>query len=129
MKIVQIYLVIALIFALLVAVFAVQNTRTVDINFIVWQLKDISLVLVILGSAAIGAVVVFLLGAFKQIKMFRKGKELEREVTALNKEIAELKSDNSTCNEQLKNNEELKEIKEQSSEDDERQPVEEEEKH
>jgi putative membrane protein len=83
----QTYLVGALVFALMVAVFAVQNTRAVDVNFIFWRLNDISLVLVILGSAAVGAVVVFLLGTFKQIGLYKKTKELEKNNKELLKEL------------------------------------------
>ncbi len=68
----QIYLVTALLFALIVAIFAVQNTYTVDIIFIAWKLKEIPLILVIIGSTLIGAIVVFLLGMFKQLGTYKQ---------------------------------------------------------
>ena len=52
------YLVSALIFALLVAIFAIQNTTVVVINFLMWEFHT-SLVLVILGSALLGALLYF----------------------------------------------------------------------
>ncbi|MEW6621738.1 MAG: lipopolysaccharide assembly protein LapA domain-containing protein [Bacillota bacterium] len=85
------YLVGALIFALLVAVFAVQNTNTVDIQFIAWRISDISLVLVILGSSVIGAVVVFLLGGVKQLSLNKKVRDMKRQNESLIKEVNELK--------------------------------------
>ena len=88
----QIYLVGALIFALLVAVFAIQNTNPVDIRFLTFQIKEISLVLVILGSALIGALVVFLLGAVKQIGSYRQIKDLKRDNKKYADEIKQLKS-------------------------------------
>lgn len=68
----QVYLVLGLIFSLGVAVFAVQNASRVDITLFIWQLRDISLVLVILSSALLGALAAGLFGAVKQLKLARK---------------------------------------------------------
>lgn len=65
----QVYLVLALLFSLCIAVFAVQNASQVNINLFFWQLNNISLVLVIFGSALIGALVAGLFGIVKQIKL------------------------------------------------------------
>lgn len=65
----QVYLVLALLFSICIAVFAVQNATLVNINLFFWQLKDISLVLVIFGSALIGALAAGLFGVVKQIKL------------------------------------------------------------
>ncbi|MGE5593881.1 MAG: lipopolysaccharide assembly protein LapA domain-containing protein [Betaproteobacteria bacterium] len=61
--------VLGLAFALLVAVFAIQNSAPVTVTFLKWRLVDVSLALVILGSAAAGAVVVGLLGAVREIRL------------------------------------------------------------
>jgi len=50
--------IVALAFAVLVAMFAIQNSALVSVSFFKWQLKDISLAVVILGSAAAGALAV-----------------------------------------------------------------------
>ncbi len=89
----QIYLMGALIFALLVAIFAIQNTNPVDIKFLTFKLQEISLVLVILGSALIGAVVVFFLGAVKQISSYRQIRELKKENENLKDELKNLKEE------------------------------------
>jgi len=47
-------LVTALIFAMLIALFAVQNATIVTIRVAVWSF-DVSLVLVVLGAATLGA--------------------------------------------------------------------------
>ncbi|WP_084296121.1 LapA family protein [Desulfitibacter alkalitolerans] len=88
----QAYLVGALLFAVLVAIFAIQNVRPVDIRFLTWQIQEISLVLVILGSASIGAVVVFFLGTVKQISNHRQIKELRRKNDELEKTVKELQA-------------------------------------
>lgn len=89
----QVYLVIALIFAVFVSAFAVQNITPVSISFLLWHFEDISLVLVILCSAALGALCVFLLGMFKQVTQKFKIKELEGENARLRGENTDLKED------------------------------------
>lgn len=88
----QTYLVLALLFAVVVAIFAVQNSEPVHINFLHFQFKQISLVLVILGSAAVGAIVVFFLGMVKQLGLARRVKELEHKNRNLTEELSQLKS-------------------------------------
>jgi len=85
----QLYLVGALIFALLVAVFAVQNTMMVTISFLMWEF-NISLVLVILGAASFGALCVFLVGMFKNFGLWRKQRDLEGKNKLQGEKIKEL---------------------------------------
>lgn len=86
----QFYLISALFFALLVAVFAVQNTEPVTIDFLTWTFQDISLVLVILGSSVIGAVFLFLLGMVKQFSQYRVNRELTLRNNKLEEENLQL---------------------------------------
>ena len=75
----QFYWILALVFALIVAIFAIQNASLVDIRFLNWEFADISLVLVILGSAVIGAVIIFYFGLFQtdrvNLEIERGGRE------------------------------------------------------
>lgn len=89
--------IISLIFAILVAVFAVQNSGSVVISFMFAEF-NISQALVILISAALGAIIVMLLGFIKQIKLKLKIKEqlkriknLEEENKLFNNKIEESK--------------------------------------
>ncbi|MBO8138090.1 MAG: LapA family protein [Desulfotomaculum sp.] len=88
----QVYIILGLIFALAVAVFAVQNATAVDINFLGWSFSDISLVLVILSSAAGGALITTLFGLPKQLRTMMKMRELLAENQRLARELNELKS-------------------------------------
>lgn len=63
-----IYLVISLLFALLVAVFAIQNSQPVLLRFFGWFLETSQAVLLI-GAASAGALVVGLLAFFRQLGM------------------------------------------------------------
>ena len=79
----QKYFIVALLFALSIAVFAIQNTESVSIKFLFWQCQGISKVLVILVSAAVGAVVVMFLGLWWQIKKAIYIRQLEAEIRSL----------------------------------------------
>ncbi|MEW6183085.1 MAG: LapA family protein [Bacillota bacterium] len=72
----QFYILIGLIFALLVAVFAVQNAAVVNIRFLVWEFKNISLAVVVLGAAAGGALIVFILSLGREVKHALRAREL-----------------------------------------------------
>ncbi len=77
---------LALLFALVVAVFAVQNAGLVLVGFLHWKF-EISLALVILGSTAAGALVVFLLGVVQQVGRGMKMREYRSEIRRLNAEL------------------------------------------
>lgn len=64
-------LIVSLAFALLVAVFAVQNANPVAIQFF-WTEARVPLVLIILGSALAGAVVTLLLALWREFRSKRK---------------------------------------------------------
>jgi uncharacterized integral membrane protein len=76
-------LIFGLFFALLTAVFAVMNVDTVPVNF-GFDVVSIPLILVILGCALIGGVVVGSYGIFRQYK-------LQKQIKGLNAELAKLR--------------------------------------
>ena len=72
-------LVIGIVFLLLVVVFAVQNAQVVPITFLSWGL-NISLALVVLGSASLGVIVGAVWAWFRGIPARGKAKDLAREL-------------------------------------------------
>lgn len=72
-------LVIGIVFLLLVVVFAVQNAQIVPITFLSWGF-DISLALVVLGSASLGVIAGAVWGWFRGIPVRGKLKDLAREL-------------------------------------------------
>lgn len=94
--------VLALICALVVAIFAIQNAGSVDINFLLMELS-ISQALIIIISAIFGAITVLLLGIIRWVRLSTKIKttskmieELETEKNQLKRRLEELegKEDN-----------------------------------
>ncbi len=77
--------IISLVAAILVAVFAIKNGESVTIDLF-FTTKEVSQAIVILISAASGAIIVAILGLYRQIKMSFKIKELTKKVAALEKD-------------------------------------------
>lgn len=67
----MILLIITLVFALLVAIFAIQNAAPVAIQLL-WTVAEVPLVLVILGSVFAGALIVFLIALRREYTLKRK---------------------------------------------------------
>jgi uncharacterized integral membrane protein len=100
----QLYLIISLIFALLTATFAVQNTVVVPVRFFMLEFNTY-LVLVILGSLIVGALLLFLLGLFKQFIGWRKLRELNQKKEALEAQMKALEAQMKAAEEALRDKE------------------------
>ncbi len=70
------YIMGVLIFAILVAVFAIQNAGPVAIKFFFWGIPETPLVLVILATVLCGIIIGFLLGRFTGRKPVEKTDDL-----------------------------------------------------
>ncbi|MCP8970060.1 LapA family protein [Ectobacillus ponti] len=75
-------LIFALLFAIIIAVLAVVNVKPVQVSY-VFGTASIPLILVILGSALLGGLIMGSIGLFRSFV-------LQRQVRALEKEKAEL---------------------------------------
>jgi uncharacterized integral membrane protein len=89
-------LILALIFALIVAIFAVINVDPVEVHY-VFGTANWPLILVILGSAVMGAIATVAAGIFRLIQQQKKLRQLQKENDALKKKVNEDKE-----NEQLR---------------------------
>ncbi|MBD2872348.1 LapA family protein [Paenibacillus arenilitoris] len=75
----------ALVFALLIAIFAVINVEQVEVNFLFTR-ATLPLILVILASTLLGGLTALLLGLIRQIRLLRTVKALEKRVAELESE-------------------------------------------
>jgi len=87
------YIILGLLFALLVAIFAVQNATVVNIRFLGWEFKDISLALVVLGSAAGGALVVFILSLGREVRHAWRMRELSSHNLRLSRRLSQVEAE------------------------------------
>jgi len=74
----MVFLILSMLFAIIIALFAIQNAYTVAVGFL-WLKMEIPLVLVIFGSAFAGALIVFLIALWREFNLKRRGKA-ERKV-------------------------------------------------
>ncbi|MTI47839.1 LapA family protein [Sporosalibacterium faouarense] len=85
--------ILSLILAIIVAIFAIQNSSAVDINFLFANF-NISQALVILVSALLGAIVVMFLGIVQRMKVNKKYKNVAKIVEKLEVENNKLMAKN-----------------------------------
>ncbi|MEC1529674.1 LapA family protein [Bacillus spizizenii] len=71
-------IIFALIFTLIVAIFAVINVRSVEVDYLFGR-SEWPLILVILGSVLMGALIVFSAGIFQVMKLKREIKALRKD--------------------------------------------------
>ena len=86
----EIRFIASLFFAIIVAIFAIQNAGNIDIEFLAWNIT-VSQAIVILGSAIIGGIIVLLLGLIKHIRQSRNIKRLTKENDTLKLQLEELR--------------------------------------
>ena len=80
------YLVLIFAFALAVALFAVQNSAMVEVRLFRWS-WEVSLVMVILGSAAAGVLMTGLIGLVSSVRLRLRIRELEGRIRRMETEL------------------------------------------
>src|SRR5436305_14282862 len=58
----QLTWIVALLFAALIALFAVQNTTAVNVSILFWSINQVSVAVLILATAVVGALITVLAG-------------------------------------------------------------------
>lgn len=96
----QITYIIALLFALIVAVFAIQNAQPVTVDFM-FNRFEISLALVILVSVFAGALILGFLGIFRQVKAGLKLRDANSKMKRLEQQLKETEDKLNTSQHEL----------------------------
>lgn len=87
----QLNVVLTLIFAIIISAFAIFNASVVTVSFFFAKV-DLSLAIVIIGSALIGALVIWFFDAFKKMKTKKQIKDLNKRNTELEKQVTQKES-------------------------------------
>jgi Uncharacterized integral membrane protein len=82
---------IALLFALVIALFALQNIATVTVRFLLWE-YEASLVFVVLGAASLGAAFAFVASLGPRLRQTREMRRLAATVHSQAERIRSLDS-------------------------------------
>jgi uncharacterized integral membrane protein len=72
--------ILGLVFAILIVIFAIQNTATTSINFLFYSISGISVALVLLISVLIGVICTGFVAVVEQKRHLKKIAELEKKV-------------------------------------------------
>jgi lipopolysaccharide assembly protein A len=75
-------LLLGLLFSLIVAIFAVVNVAPVTVNYL-YGYTEMPLILIIIGSALLGGLVVGMFGILRQYRLQWKVRKLEKELEEL----------------------------------------------
>ncbi len=84
----QLNVVLTLIFAIIISAFAIFNASVVTVSFFFAKV-DLSLAIVIIGSALIGALVIWFFDAFKKMKTKKQIKDLNKKNAELEKQVTQ----------------------------------------
>jgi putative membrane protein len=83
----QLIWIASLVFAVLIALFAVQNTTPISVSFLVWRLEAVAVAALVLAAAALGALLTYLLGLGRGI---RSGMDLRSSRATIRRQEAEI---------------------------------------
>lgn len=85
----QTYVILAIIFTIIISVFAVLNVGVVEVNYLFWS-GESPLIFVILFSVLLGGILTTAVGTSKYVKLKRTNKEQQAQIDLLQKELEEL---------------------------------------
>src|SRR5690625_39457 len=84
----QSYVILAIIFVIIVAVFAVTNVDAVEVNYLFWSAES-PLILIILFSVLMGGVMTATVGARKKYQLQREKKTLKKHYQTIEQMVKE----------------------------------------
>jgi uncharacterized integral membrane protein len=88
----QVIVLLALIFSIVIAIFAVQNTTAVDVQFLTVRAQAVAVSVLVLISAAFGAVVMLLLGTAREVSMRLRHHSLSNQLKQSQARVAQLEA-------------------------------------
>lgn len=88
----QITFIIALIFAIAVALFAVQNTTAVTVNFLWFQIPEVAVSVLVLVCTFVGAALTVLVGLGRDLKRTLTIRSLRQQIASQERRIRELEA-------------------------------------
>ncbi len=85
-------LILTLLVAILLVIFSAQNTQLVSVHFLMIDTGSVSLALVIIISAVIGAVLASLIGVWGSIRRGFRGRRIDQQKAALEARSVDLET-------------------------------------
>jgi uncharacterized integral membrane protein len=88
----QVNVFLALAFSIVIAIFAVQNNQVVSVRFLTFQFDGVAVSVLVLISAAVGAAVMLLLGAAREISLRWRHRAEAQQLKVAQARVAELEA-------------------------------------
>ena len=88
----QLVVFLALLFSIVIAIFAVQNTTSVAVSFLVFGPANVAVAVLVLISAALGALAMLLLGISREVGLRWRQRAVGQQLKAAQARIAELEA-------------------------------------
>jgi len=88
----QVNVFLALAFSIVIAIFAVQNTTPVAVTFLTFRADTVAVSVLVLISAALGAAVMLLLGAAREISLRWRHRAVAQQLKVAQTRVAELEA-------------------------------------
>ncbi len=88
----QLIVFLALLFSIVIAVFAVQNTTSVAVSFLVFGPVNVAVAVLVLISAALGALAMLLLGIWREARIRWRQRSLGQQLRTAQTRIAQLEA-------------------------------------
>lgn len=88
----QVIVLLGLVFAILIAIFAVQNTTSVAVSFLTFHTDSVAVSVLVLISAALGAAVIGFLGVGRELSLRWRHRSVAQQLRSAQSRIAELEA-------------------------------------
>jgi len=88
----QVTVFLALVFSIVIAIFAVQNTTAVDVQFLGFTAPRVAVSVLVLVSAALGALAILLLGIAREVGLRWRHRAVAQQLRQAQARVAELES-------------------------------------
>jgi uncharacterized integral membrane protein len=88
----QLIVFLALIFSIVIAIFAVQNTTSVAVSFLIFGPVSVAVAVLVLISAALGALAMLLLGVSREVGLRWRQRSVAQQLKAAQARIGELEA-------------------------------------
>jgi lipopolysaccharide assembly protein A len=88
----QVVVFLALAFSIVIAIFAVQNTTPVAVQFLTFRAETVAVSVLVLVSAALGAGVILLLGLAREVQHRWRRRSLNQQLRAAQARIDQLQA-------------------------------------
>ena len=88
----QLVVFLALLFSIVIAIFAVQNTTAVTVSFLTFTVQNVAVSVLVLISAALGAAAMSLLGVAREVRLRWQHRAVSQQLRVAQSRLSQLET-------------------------------------